>query len=340
MESVAALPFFRPGPFRPIPGAEHIQLHAFGFLVGLGVVVGLAMGTWRGQRKLGISNDRSQVFGIWVVAVGWMFAHVLNLVMYRPGLVVDRPALLFKFWGSVSSYGGLVGAILAVLVWHKFQPDRDLLVWADHAIWMSAFGWLFGRLGCTAAHDHLGARAAESWPLALEIPERLGGGFRHDLGFYEFLWWVVIVGAMLLIDRTPRRRGIYAVVVPILYAPVRFVLDFLRLWPVPKGDTYEVPAMTQTVLGWFGVQPETLVLVDDQLYNLTAPLGSTNVPAGLAEHGAVLFANPRYFGFTPAQYLSVAVFAAGIAAWFHIRDDEPMEWRQWEPEDQAEDGGD
>jgi len=294
------------------------------------------MGGRRARTKLDLDGDVAQLYGVWLLACGWTFSHVLNVVLYRPGLVVERPLALLAVWTSASSYGGLVGAILGGLIWYWYWSDRQILLWADLAVWMSIFGWMFGRLGCASAHDHLGAQAPEGWPLAFEIPARLGGGVRHDLGFYEFLWWVVIVGVALYIDRRPHRHGIFVVVVSLLYAPIRFVLDFLRLWPAPSGDGYEVPALTRFALRSFDAVPESLVLVGDRLYHLTAPVGASELPAALSEEGMALFANPRYFGLTPAQYFSIALFGLGLAVWWRIRDDEPFPWREYEPDRDSE----
>lgn len=329
----AALPFFEIGPIRPIPGVEAIQFHSFGLLVAFGALVGLWMGGRRARRKLDLDGDLAQLYGVWVVASGWVFSHVLNVVLYRPHLIVERPLALLAVWESASSYGGLVGAIVGGLLWYWYWSDREILLWADLAVWMSIFGWMFGRLGCASAHDHLGAQAPETWPLAFEIPAKLGGGVRHDLGFYEFLWWVVIVAVAIIIDRQRHRHGIFVVVVSLLYAPVRFVLDFFRLWPVPAGDSYDVPAFTQFVLDVFGAEPESLVLVGNRLYHLTAPIGTSEFPATLSEQGMALFANPRYFGLTPAQYFSIALFVLGLVVWWRIRERAPFEWQEYRDEE-------
>jgi phosphatidylglycerol:prolipoprotein diacylglycerol transferase len=52
----------------------------------------------------------------------------------------------------------------------------------------------------------------------------------HDLGWYEFLYvLLVIVPVFLLADRRPRPPGYFAVAFVLLYVPARFFLDFLRL---------------------------------------------------------------------------------------------------------------
>ena len=106
-------------------------------------------------------------------------------------------------------------------------------MWCDLGAWGLTFSWMMGRIGCASVHDHPGALS--DWALAISNwpPEMVS---RHDLGFYEAIWWVVICSAMLLLDRKPRQKGFYLAVVPIMYAPARFTLDFLRVGPELGGD--------------------------------------------------------------------------------------------------------
>ena len=60
---------------------------------------------------------------------------------------------------------------------------------------------------------------------------------RHDLGFYEVLFSLAIIGLFVWLESRKRRPvGFYCVLLPLLYAPVRFFLDFLRAAPLEGGD--------------------------------------------------------------------------------------------------------
>ncbi len=331
MHTIAALPFFKLGPWTPVPGLEWLKIYSFGMFVAIGLLVCLSMATWRGEKKLGLDGEQVQNFGLWLIVVGWFFAHLFNVVFYEPHRVLENPLVLFQVWGSISSYGGLIGGMIGLWLWRWYHPERDFMLWTDHATWTLTFAWMFGRLGCTSVHDHIGVVASEAWPLAFDVPGNYGGGIRHDLGFYEFLWWAVIVAVVLLIDRKPRKKGIYTVIVPLMYAPARFTFDFLRLWPMPDEDGYEVPAHTQFFLDLFGATPETLVSFQGELYTITAPVEASQLPDGLLTDGTAYFADTRYLGLTPAQYLSIGLFVLGIAMWFRIRDEEVVEWEEYDP---------
>src|SRR5690606_35751210 len=59
---------------------------------------------------------------------------------------------------------------------------------------------------------------------------------RHDLGLYEVFWSAGVIALFLFLSRRRRPRGTYMALLPILYAPVRFFLDFLRAEPESGGD--------------------------------------------------------------------------------------------------------
>jgi prolipoprotein diacylglyceryltransferase len=57
----------------------------------------------------------------------------------------------------------------------------------------------------------------------------IDGVKRHDLGFYELLYTIVLFAVVLVTTRRRRYDGYVAAVAATSYAPVRFALDFLRV---------------------------------------------------------------------------------------------------------------
>jgi len=106
-----------------------------------------------------------------------------------------------------------------------------LLAIAEVLLQALVVGWMFGRLGCTLVHDHIG-RLSE-FPLAIQFP----GGARHDLGFYELLYTVlVLLPAVLVLNRRARPPGATIAWIALLYAPARFLGDLLRNTDLPGAD--------------------------------------------------------------------------------------------------------
>jgi phosphatidylglycerol---prolipoprotein diacylglyceryl transferase len=138
--------------------------------------------------------------------------------------------VLLGFWNGMSSFGGFAGALLGLGFYYGWSR-RPWLPAADLLAQGLVVGWVFGRLGCTLVHDHIG-RPSE-FLLAVRFPD----GPRHDLGLYELLYTlVVLVPAVVVLNRRPRAPGTSVAVLALLYAPVRFLLDFLRQTDLPGAD--------------------------------------------------------------------------------------------------------
>jgi len=130
----------------------------------------------------------------------------------------------------MSSFGGFAGALLGLTVYYA-RSRRSWLPTADILVQALVIGWVFGRLGCTLVHDHIGRPS--DFPLAIRFPD----GPRHDLGLYELLYTIaVLVPAVFILNRRPRPPGTSVAVLALLYAPVRFMLDFLRQTDLPGAD--------------------------------------------------------------------------------------------------------
>ncbi|MEW6268785.1 MAG: prolipoprotein diacylglyceryl transferase family protein [Thermodesulfobacteriota bacterium] len=197
-----------------------LTLAPFGPLVSLGVLFGIHL-----MRRWAVSFDLSwdDVFGAvgWMLVVGFVGSHLLDVALYRPEDFFD-PDVLLDFRSDYSSFGGvLCGGVAAWLAFrHAGVP---ILRGIDCTLYGFTGGWLFGRLACFSVHDHPGT--ATSSPLGVEID----GVLRHDLGLYELVYTIVIFAILHWTTRRRRYDGYVIALVATTYVPVRFALDFLRV---------------------------------------------------------------------------------------------------------------
>lgn len=246
------LPFFHMGELD-----VGIPLQAFGIIVATGVLIG----AWLLRRYAewhGISDDHIRGLLAWVTICGFVGAHVLDVLMYEPQKLgsMNQWALwppqkwpgLLRIWDGISSYGGFVGGALgfAIYVWWKRLPVRLM---ADVTIVGLLPAFSIGRIGCTVVSDHIGAFVDKSkWYsfLAMEYPRSFDTKVISDiakkhpgvdpllcwnLGLIELLYLIPVNALILWLAFRSRKRmpaGFLVALTGVLYAPVRFFLEFLR----------------------------------------------------------------------------------------------------------------
>ncbi len=214
---------------------ERLTIKPFGTLVAIGVYVGWLI-VHRQAKRQGFSIERFSQFIGWALGGGFIGGHVFDVLLYHPSRLTEQPLGaafidLIAIWRSQASFGGFMGAILGMLIWrHRFKV-KSVLPYCDTMASAFPVGWVFGRTGCSVAHDHPGLRS-DHW-LAVQYPN----GGRFDLGLIEMLVTIPLAIACLVWMRKPRPWGFYIGAMAVYYAPIRFCLDFLRARDVRDPDT-------------------------------------------------------------------------------------------------------
>ncbi|MEM9731446.1 MAG: prolipoprotein diacylglyceryl transferase family protein [Myxococcota bacterium] len=244
MNALLFIPWFRleawdiPLPFSvPVLG-DTLSIQPFGVLVATGVLLGAwVAGRFAERNELDVTATGDLV--TWAVVTGFIMGYLLNGFFYERETfmrVLAHPSEFFTTWLGLSSYGGFFGGILGCFLW-RWRTNKPLLPYANAVCFGLPVGWLFGRTGCFVVHDHPGK--VTDFPLAVAeyhfgAPPYLP---RHDLGLYEVLYSICIVALFFFLEKRRKRiTGFYCAMLPLVYAPVRFFLDFLRAAPLEGGD--------------------------------------------------------------------------------------------------------
>jgi phosphatidylglycerol:prolipoprotein diacylglycerol transferase len=208
----------------------HFFLPTYGFLVSLGVLIGLWISV-RNSERLGIDGDKAWNLGILVVLCGIVGAKVLYVINEGMSLR-DIFSISTLQAGGVFS-GGLLAA-LAAAAWYVRRHHMPALGTCDAFAPGLALGHAIGRLGCFAAGCCYGKETHHFWavtftnPLAnqitgtpLNVPLEPTQLFEAavELANFFFLMWLLrrrkfdgqVIGAFLF-----------------LYGVARFFLEFLR----------------------------------------------------------------------------------------------------------------
>jgi phosphatidylglycerol:prolipoprotein diacylglycerol transferase len=239
-------------PYFDIPVLElgPVVIDSWATLVALGFVLGLEIARSRGI-KLGL-DVRDVVDGIVVtVGMGFLIGHVVHVVAYNPHQLEEQGIMaILRFWAGFSSTGGFIGAVLGAMLFYLVIRKRPFWKHADTIMYGFPFGWVLGRLGCVTAHDHIGNRS--DFFLAVDFPAEVFGGPRHDLGLYEALWTIAIAATFFALRNRPVRHGFFTALFCVMYAPIRFILDFLRNGDLRGADVRWV-GLTPAQWGMIGM---------------------------------------------------------------------------------------
>lgn len=221
------IPYFE---LRTLPIAGELSLAVFGTLVAAGVFAGVLFAESR-ARAAGIPERNLHAAIAWAVVPGLITAHLVALVPHLDRSAGWSPRILFEFWNGMSSFGGFAGAFLSLALYYYRRARASWLAVAEILVQALVVGWVFGRLGCTLVHDHIG-KPSNFW-LAIRFPD----GPRHDLGFYELLYTtLVLLPTVIILNRKARPPGATIAWIALLYAPARFLADFLRNTDLAGAD--------------------------------------------------------------------------------------------------------
>lgn len=215
------LPYFE----QPSLDLGPLTVHAFGALFALGVIVGIEVFDRR-ARKAGLDGDVARGLGLWLLVGGLVGAHLVDRLLYNFDETLADPLSLFLPWMGLSSFGGLFGGLLAAALFFRRHPQGRERTWRylDALAYAVPFGWFLGRVGCFLAFDHVGT------PTTFFLGQEYADGVvRHNLGFEEALYWLPIAAIMVFVGRRERSPGTLVGLLAVLYAPGRFLLDFLRV---------------------------------------------------------------------------------------------------------------
>jgi phosphatidylglycerol:prolipoprotein diacylglycerol transferase len=213
-----------------IPYVEHpvleigsYPLQAFRVLALLAIVVEYVIVVRRAPRH-GFSSEQASSLVAWAVVLGLVSAHLFDVVAYYPERLRADPLELFRVWGSLSSWGGMVGGLtgLGIVAYRRGLGASGVLRFFDLCIYALPFTLAVGRFGCALQHDHLGI--ASTHFLAVNFPT----GPRFDLGMLEFLYLIPVCLLFLVLGRSPRPLGLFSGLFFALYGPARFAMDALR----------------------------------------------------------------------------------------------------------------
>lgn len=158
-----------------------ITIYTYGVLVAAGVILGL----WYAQRqaaRAGLPPRQIWNLGIYVI-FGALIASKMWLIFSDWSYYAQNPSDIFSlttFQSAGTFYGGLLGAILTIIIYSRYQ-NMPVLAVLDIGAAALPLSHAIGRLGCFAAGCCFGKPTTLPWGVSFtdEAAERLAGTPLH-----------------------------------------------------------------------------------------------------------------------------------------------------------------
>ena len=204
-----------------------LTLRWYGVCVALGFVLAFMMFRRRAAR-FGIPDDDAGSLVLLLFVAGLLGARAWYVARYwREEFAGNLREIVMIQHGGLVFFGGFVAALVALWVWGRAKR-RSIAVLADALAPCLALGHAFGRLGCFMNGCCHGRPSDVFWAIAPNSPDRVAGIPLHPTQLYEAVGLLDIMVALLFMERTQRYRGQLAWSYMLLYAILRFVVEFFR----------------------------------------------------------------------------------------------------------------
>jgi phosphatidylglycerol---prolipoprotein diacylglyceryl transferase len=201
-----------------------VTIYTFGVFVAIGLIgtVSIAL---RGARQEGLALAIICRLLLSMLIWALVGTHLVHRFLHFPESTLQDPWSILRLSSGASSFGSFLGASAAAWLFLRRTPvDCDPWRYLDAIAYAFPFGWSFVRLGCFVAYDHPGTITD------VFLGQRyIDGMVRHNLGLEEALLTIVIACIFYWLKWKPRPSGFFTGMLAVLYAPVRFCLDWLRM---------------------------------------------------------------------------------------------------------------
>jgi len=217
------------------------SLHTYGVLLVAALLSALWL-TGRLARQQGLDPQRVQDLGIASIIAGLIGAKLLLIVVDFDQYRTSPRALLDVLQSGGVFYGGLLGGI-PVAWWYIKRRSLPLFTTLDILAPAVALGQCVGRLACFAAGCCFGSPSTLPWSVIFHSEDAHAlvgvplGVPLHPSQLYESLGTLVLLFILLVALKHRRFQGQVFALYLLLYAVLRFTLEFFR-GDVARGTVF------------------------------------------------------------------------------------------------------
>ena len=204
-----------------------ISLHYYGILIALGLMLAVVY-AWKRSKEFGIRSDDLADGVLWVVPFAVLCARLYYCAFrWRSEYASDPLSILYIWNGGLAIYGGVIGAVIGVVVFAKVKKIKIPALLDLVAIGF-LIGQCIGRWGNFFNREAFGAET--DWFLRMGLLNTSTGEveYHHPTFLYESVW--NLIGFVILHFASKKRKydGQIALGYVAWYGFGRTVIEALR----------------------------------------------------------------------------------------------------------------
>jgi len=204
-----------------------ISLHYYGILIALGLMLAVVY-AWKRSKEVGIRSDDLADGVLWVVPFAVICARLYYCAFrWRSEYASDPLSILYIWNGGLAIYGGVIGAVIGVVVFAKVKKIKIPALLDLVAIGF-LIGQCIGRWGNFFNREAFGAET--DWFLRMGLLNTSTGEveYHHPTFLYESVW--NLIGFVILHFASKKRKydGQIALGYVAWYGFGRTVIEALR----------------------------------------------------------------------------------------------------------------
>jgi len=223
-----------------------ITVYTYGLLVASGFFLGITWTVRLGKQE-GMETQAIIDTCFWIVVAAIIGSRVVFGIVNFEHYLAD-PLDFFKLWnGGLVFYGGLIGAVVAVVICAK-KFGLDFWRFADVAAPGVALGHAVGRLGCFFAGCCYGIPTSAPWAVTFTNVKSMAptGVPLHPTQLYDSLNEIIIFFILTLLRPRRRFKGQIWWTYVGLYAVGRFIVELYR--GDPRGSYFDGALSTSQII--------------------------------------------------------------------------------------------
>ena len=204
-----------------------LNIHLYGLVIALGLVLAVVYASRR-SKEFGVKEDDLLDGVLWVTPFAILCARAYYCVFSWEQYAADPISVLYIWNGGLAIYGGVIGAVLGVIVFCKIKKLKISTI-LDMVLIGFLIGQSIGRWGNFFNREAFGAETDSFFRMGL-LNEKTGTTtYYHPTFLYESLWNAVGFLLLHFISKKRKYDGQVALCYAAWYGLGRCIIEGLRV---------------------------------------------------------------------------------------------------------------